>query len=72
MPVLLAGLEEHAVAGADDLDRPAAPLGKAESLEDVDRLAVGVRVPRRACTGVKWTLLALRRETSDGVATAST
>jgi hypothetical protein len=31
-----------------------------------------VRVPGRSCAGVKWTLLALRREKSDGVAIEST
>ena|SRR5215211_2085647 len=46
MPVLLTGLEEHAVTGADDLDRSAAPLAQAGALRDVDRLAVGVGVPR--------------------------
>ena len=33
VPVLLAGLEEDAVAGADHLDRPAAPLAEADALE---------------------------------------
>ena len=47
VPVLLARLEEHAVAGADDLDRPAAALRAADALGDVDGLAVGVGVPRR-------------------------
>src|SRR5215207_4347109 len=46
VPVVLAGLEEHAVAGADRLDRPAAALREAEALGDVDGLAVGVSVPR--------------------------
>ena len=48
VPVLLARLEEDAVAGADHLDRPAAALRKADALYDVDRLAVRVRVPRGA------------------------
>ena len=33
VPVLLARLEEDAVAGADHLDRPAAPLAEADALE---------------------------------------
>src|SRR5689334_23067901 len=39
VPVLLARLEEYAVAGADDLDRPAATLAEADALGDVDGLA---------------------------------
>jgi hypothetical protein len=54
MPVNLVRVEEHAVAGTDDLDLSAATLGEA------------VRAP-----GAKWTLLALRREPSVGVATGS-
>src|SRR5437763_14059389 len=46
VPVLLARLEEDAVAWADHLDRAAAPLAEADAFEDVDRLAVRVRVPR--------------------------
>ena len=49
VPVLLARLEEHAVAGTDHLDRPAAPLREADALGDVDGLAVRVRVPRGPC-----------------------
>ena len=45
MPVLFARLEEDAIAGADDLDRAAAPLREAEALEHEDRLAVRMRVP---------------------------
>src|SRR5947209_7825782 len=45
VPVLLAGLEEHAVAGADDLDGASAPLREADALGDVDALTVGMRVP---------------------------
>src|SRR6266542_4042762 len=36
VPVLFAGLEEDAVAGADDLDRAAAVLRASDALEDVD------------------------------------
>ena len=45
VPVVLAGLEEDAVAGADDLDRAALALAEADALGDEDRLAVRVRVP---------------------------
>ena len=48
VPVVLARLEEHPVAGADHLDLPAAALAEADALGDVDGLAVGVGVPRRA------------------------
>ena len=46
VPVILAGLEEDAVAGADDLDRAAAALAAADALGDVDGLAEGMGVPR--------------------------
>src|SRR5260370_41174403 len=49
VPVLLARLEEHAVARPDYFDRPAATLGEADALDDENGLAVWVRVPRRAC-----------------------
>src|SRR5262245_15724282 len=48
VPVVLAGLEENAVAGVDLLDRSAAALAPADALGDVDGLAVGVGVPGRA------------------------
>src|SRR5436309_4188201 len=48
VPVVLARLEEHAVAGPDHLDRSASPLTQANSLGDPDGLAVGMRVPRRS------------------------
>src|SRR5215207_5628890 len=48
VPVVLAGLEEHAVAGADHLDRAAAALTEADALRDVDRLPERVGVPRGA------------------------
>jgi hypothetical protein len=41
VPVILAGLKEDTVARADDLDRAAAPLAAAHSLEDVDPLPDG-------------------------------
>ncbi len=40
--MLLARLEEDAVAGTNDLDGTAPPLRLADALEDVDRLAVGM------------------------------
>ena len=48
VPVVFAGLEEDAVAGADDLDRPTAALAQADPLGHPDRLAVRVGVPGRA------------------------
>src|SRR5205823_13862575 len=51
VPVLLARLEEDAVAGADLLDRAAAALAEAEALGDPDRLAVRVPVPGRPRAG---------------------
>src|ERR687888_2669173 len=44
VPVVLAWLEEDAVAGADHLDRTAAPLREADALGDPDRLPVRMRV----------------------------
>src|SRR5438270_106815 len=51
MPVILAGLEEDAVARSHDLDLTATPLHQADTLGDVDGLAVRMRVPRRARAG---------------------
>jgi hypothetical protein len=48
VPVPLARLEKHPIAGADDLDRSTAALHQADALSDVDNLAVGVGVPGRA------------------------
>lgn len=45
VPVVLTWLEEHPVAGTDDLDRSAATLASADALEHVDRLTYRVRVP---------------------------
>src|SRR4051794_23031712 len=45
VPVILAGLEVDAVAGADDLDRSLAALAEPHALGDPDRLAERVRVP---------------------------
>ena len=72
VPVLLAGLEEDAVAGTDHLDRPAAPLAEADALRS--RRSSGrsgaYATPSRA-PGAKWTLLALSREPPAGAATES-
>ena len=51
VPVVLAGLEEDAVAGADLLDRAALALAAADALGDEDRLAVRVGVPGGAGAG---------------------
>jgi hypothetical protein len=40
VPVMLARLEEDAVAGADDLDGTAAALAEPDALGDPDRLPV--------------------------------
>ena len=69
VPVILPRLEEHAVAGPDDLDRPAAPLCEPHAFDDVDRLAVRMGMPRRPAPGVKLTLVALSREEPVGAAT---
>jgi hypothetical protein len=45
VPVILAWLEVHPVAGADLLDGSAFMLAAADAFGDVDGLAVGVRVP---------------------------
>jgi hypothetical protein len=44
VPVVLAGLEEDAVAGADDLDRAALALAEADALGDEDVPTQRVRV----------------------------
>jgi hypothetical protein len=71
VPVVLARLDEDAVAGADHLDRAAFPLAEADALADPDRLPMRVRVPRGAAPGVKWTTAAPMREASDGLAIVS-
>jgi hypothetical protein len=43
--VLFIGLEEHAIAGANNLDRSALTLAPANTLGDIYRLAVGKGVP---------------------------
>src|SRR5205085_6070608 len=45
VPVILARLEEDAIARADHLDLAATALAEADALGDPDRLAVRVRVP---------------------------
>jgi hypothetical protein len=46
--VVLARLEEDSVAGADDLDRSAAPLAEPDALRDPDGLAVRVAPTRQS------------------------
>ena len=48
VPVLLARLEEHAVAGADQFDLPSPPLHEPHAFGDVHGLTVGMRVPGRS------------------------
>src|SRR5579884_41700 len=50
VPVILAGLEEDPVAGADDLNGAAATLHETDTLDDEERLPKGVGVPRRPRT----------------------
>ena len=71
MPVVLAGFEEDAVAGADHLDRTALALAQADALGDVDRLTVGVGVPGGAGARGEWTLAAANVELPAGAARAS-
>src|SRR5213079_3075753 len=51
VPVVLAGLEEDAVAGSDHFDRAAFALAEADAFGDPDRLAVWVGVPGGAGAG---------------------
>lgn len=51
VPVVLVGLKEDAVSGANDLDRAAALLAEADAFGDVDGLSEGMRVPRGAGAG---------------------
>src|SRR3954471_87027 len=45
VPMVFAGLEEHAITGPNDLDLPAAALTPADSLGHVDGLAIRMDVP---------------------------
>jgi hypothetical protein len=72
VPVVLARLEEDAVAGLDGLDRAALALAEADAFGDVDGLAERVGVPGGAGAGVKWTSPPPRRAGATGAATAST
>src|SRR3954454_2992667 len=45
VPVLLVGLEQHAVTGPDDLDRAASALAEPDALGDEDCLAERVAMP---------------------------
>src|SRR3954449_2106680 len=51
VPVVLARLEEHAVAGADLLDRAALAPAEADALGDEERLPVRMGVPGRTSAG---------------------
>src|SRR3954454_11309213 len=51
VPVVLAGLEEDAVAGADDLDGTTLAPAQADAFGDEDRLAMRVGVPGGAGAG---------------------
>jgi hypothetical protein len=72
VPVVLAGLEEHAVAWADHLDRPVAALAEADALGDEAVCPLGWVCWALRAPGVQWTLLACRREGPGGAATAAT
>ena len=71
VPVLLVGLEEDAVPGADDLDRPFAALAQTYALGDEDGLAERVAVPVGAGAGHEVHQLAVRRDGGGAAATAS-
>ena len=71
VPVLLARLEEHAVARPDHLHRPAAPLARPTPSSTKIVWPFGCVCHAVRAPGVKWTLLALTREAPDGAATAS-
>src|SRR5947208_10632598 len=51
VPVILARLEEDAIAGPDHFDRPGFALAETDAFRHPDRLAVRVRVPRSTRTG---------------------
>jgi hypothetical protein len=53
VPVVLVGLEEHMVAGADDIGGVMLALAQADVFGDEDRLAVRVGVPGRPGVGVE-------------------
>ena len=71
VPVILARLEEHAVAWSDGLDRAALALAEADTFGDEDRLAVRVGVPGGARAGRECTRAAANVELPAGAATAS-
>jgi hypothetical protein len=71
VPVVLAGLEEDAVAGPDLLDRAAAALAEADALGYVDRLPEGWVCQAVLAPGPKCTFAAPTREGAVGVAIES-
>jgi hypothetical protein len=62
VPVLLVGLEQHPVAGSDDLDGTTAPLAQADSLGDEDGLPQGWRCQWVRAPGMKCTRFAVTRD----------
>jgi len=62
VPVLLVGLDEDAVPGADHLDRAAASLAQADALGDENGLAQPVAMPVGAGAGHEGTRVAVTRE----------
>ena len=71
VPVVLAGLEEDAVARADLLDRAALALAEADALGDEDRLAERVGVPGGAGAGGEVDVRGGRASEGEGEATTS-
>lgn len=69
--VLLVGLEEDAVAGADDLDGAAATLARADALGGEHGLAQRVAVPVGWAPGMKCTRFAVMRDGGGAAATES-
>jgi hypothetical protein len=70
--VVLARLEEDAIARPDDCDRFPAPLAEADALGDEDRLPERMGVPRRPSAGSEVDVGGARRDGPEGTATAST
>ncbi|MEO7617004.1 MAG: hypothetical protein ABIS86_23715 [Streptosporangiaceae bacterium] len=71
VPVILVGLEQHAVAGPDDLDRSAAALAQTDPFGDEDGLASGWRCQWVRAPGMKCTRLAVTRDGAGAAATTS-
>jgi hypothetical protein len=69
--VLLVGLEQHAVTGADDLDRPAPALAQADASVTKTVWLSGCRCQWVRAPGMKCTRLAVTRDGAGAAATAS-